>query len=1129
MVDIALGDKQYDPKPLYFVISKRVYSESGNNEYQKACSYLGSKSDKPGEHFTGYTPGMTVEWNDTNVRRGVKYEYMVQSYVDDTPKLITSDASKSSAVGWALDEGTLSFGKVNYVLGSSLYVSAEFPLIFEFDPQNISYNFNLLEKIEPLDDTDPFNPDTIINNDIPFDSYNDVRAYVTSIDLTKKTTKDNRGRGVYSYQIEILLNGITLDTISALGKIEVSENINPIIVENFRVQDGYADKFVLIWDNCLNRKYELYTVDAKGENAVLIGTVNDNPVDTDTTVINNFSYSYSAGVTTGITRYFAIRPYRKPEGDPLKHGQMVYAAAPARTLGVPKASLDDDSTYNSITAAWIEAQKADTYRVRYRYTEGADTAYKTAATVKKEALSIDAFGKYKYTFKPEGDEIDISKAGLEIQIQIEALNEGLRKLVGGGEISTSSTEDVRTRLVGPALLDLSVSKAVSPQDINVSWKKIPGAGGYYVFRRQFNMTNTAEDGAEAVVYYVFERPIVSITGKGLLLENPSNLNSPKIDTTTVKASIVFADGRYTLTDTYMPDNEYDVLYFSHTPAYKDQQNDIAQGCSYRYYVVPVISDSHTALNSILFEYNKDSSNKNTSIDRYTMENGEIKYSGAAAIERDGFTFGFGQNVTATKGTFVSGTYNDKTNNVNNGVKVTWSKPPRLPDGFNPRYTVYRKRSGGSEWDTLTTTNANITEFSEAQKEGDRGFAFEYVIGISRSDGTPGSDPRYNRRFINNCYNQLDDKSRPKMLGFMLNYVEMESVSRNEQKVGDKFAEEVRWFSAGIKHRDGEGYKWGIDGYEVFVMNRNINAEWHKITEIKYADIPDQNNQSVKVSTGMGSVTLNTTAGNMSFDLLRVMRDYKHFFKIRSYVLNDFNEKVYCPDPVWTYTYQFGTSEADHIAKSNAMQNQYVKWGARQITKDEFIKIASVYAGRGISGTGGGAGDNTFSAGTSGGASGSVTQDYTYQGATDAHKNYKFNNFKVNLSTRTGQSMTFITINGNIWSRTYPIGAWPFRYGEDGWVTITGPWDTPGLYTGQIIFGANKNPTVNGSNNGGFSWNGNGTLSGGTSTSESGAVSARVAVKYPSSAAEEQFLYRGRDTALQFKGESNNRWDLEDYK
>jgi len=63
------------------------------------------------------------------------------------------------------------------------------------------------------------------------------------------------------------------------------------------------------------------------------------------------------------------------------------------------------------------------------------------------------------------------------------------------------------------------------------------------------------------VYYVSERPNVSITGKGLLLENPYNVNSPKIDTTMVKASIVFADGRYTLTDTYMPDNRIRCLIF----------------------------------------------------------------------------------------------------------------------------------------------------------------------------------------------------------------------------------------------------------------------------------------------------------------------------------------------------------------------------------------------------------------------------------------------------------------------------------------------------------------------------------------------------------------------------------------
>jgi hypothetical protein len=1118
MVDIALGENLYDPKPVYFVIYRRFYSESGNNEYLKACSYFGSNKSKGASFTGGYIPGAAVTWNDTAVNRGVKYEYMVQSYVDDTNKIITSESSKSNSYGWALSEGNLSFGKVEYTIGNGLYTSAVLPLDFEFDPQAESYDYVLKEEIEPLGDDDPLDPAGKINRETSFNTYNAIRTHVPTMDLTKKTTSANPGRGLYSYAIEIKKNGELLDTVSTIGKKEVSDNTDPIIVDNFRVQDGYKNKFVLKWDNYSNRKYTLFIVDSKGTVVKEIGSVNNTPT-ADAVLNSSYSYTYEASdIVPGVTRYFAIRPFRDIGGGSFKNGQMVYAAAASKTLGVPELSLESGVSYSAITAAWSDTQKADTYRIKFRYT--GDTSYKTAATVKKENLSFDAAGKLKYTFKPEGNEIDITKAGKEIQIQVDALNEGLRLTLGGEEISTSSKEDVRTRLLGPSELGLSAGRASSAQEIDVSWNKITDADGYYVFRRKFNMVNSSEEGTDAVVYYVpaVETATINITGKDMALDSYNS----KVDTNTVKATASFANSRYTLKDIYMSDGEYDGgAYSRHTISYRNQQNDMIQGYPYRYWVVPVKSD--TALNSIDFAYIKDSSNKNADITYYTIqENGaNIKYSGAASVERNngtGFTIGLGQNVTATKGTFAS------SGNINDGVKITWSPPPLL-SAADPQYTVFRRASDSNTWELITS----VTSLQHIDTTLRRGITYEYAIGIT--NGTFGtSDPRSTRRFIELCRNLRDDKNRPFMLGYTLDMVRMNSVSRNERKVGNAFAEEVNWKSAKITNTYSDDYNWGIDGYEVYVMNRNIDAEWHKITEVSYANIKNQTDQSIMVTTGMGSITLNTTAGAMSFDLLRVMRDYKHFFKIRSYVLNNNNERIYCPDPNWTYTYQFGTSEATHITASNNMQNDYVKWGARQISGDEFIQIASVYASRGINESWAGASDKTYNAGTTWGGSGSVTQDYTYKLATDAERNYKYSNFKVDLQTRTGQWVTFITIHGNIWSRMYPIGSWPFRYGEDGWVTIKGPWDTPDLYTGQIKFG------VNGlGNNSGFSWNGNGTLNGGTSTGESGDTKAKIAVKYPGTvanpgaAAEVQYTYRGQDTALQFKEKGDNRYQLEHYK
>jgi len=1110
MVDIALGENQYDPKPLYFVIFKRFYSESGNNEYQKACSYFGSIAAKGGG-FSGYTPGAQVTWrDDTSVRRGVKYEYLVQSYVDDTLKIISSDASKASAVGWALSEGNLSFGKVEYNMGTEidLYVSAKLPLEFEFDPQEVSYSYVIKENIEPLKDGDPLDPAGNITREIPLDSYDDVLAYVPSMDLTQKTTQNNRGRGLYSYEVEIRLNNKVLDTIAALDTVEVSENTDPIIVENFRVEDGYKDKFVLKWDNYSNRKYTIYIGENKGAVVKEIGVVNENPT-ADAVLNNSFSYTYEAAdIVPGVTRYFAIKPSRNIGGT-FKDGQMKNAPTASQTLGIPKASLGGDSTYSTVTAAWTEAQKADTYRVKYWYS---GETPKTI-TVKKEALSVAADGKYKFIFKPEGNEINIANAGKEIQIQVDALNEGLR--AGGGEISTSSKEDVRTRLVGPSDLGLSASRAASALDIAVSWNKIAGADGYYVFRRKFNMTNTAEEGAKEVVYYVpavtADTTNIPVTGKDLITGTP--------DTPVVKASASLGNSRYTLKDMFMPDNEYKSTYSGHTDNYRNQQNDMVQGYPYRYWVVPVINGtSHT---SIAFKHAKDSGNKNTDIEYYTVQDkdvdpdkgvykadmvADIKYTGADAIEKNtgtGFTIGFGQDVTATKGTYKS----SSSGNVNDGIKITWSKPPLL-SGSGIGYTVYRKTSGSSTWDTVAS---NVSALQHIDTTSTRGLACDYVIGITNGSGG-GSVPHTSERFIELSNTRRDERNRPLMQGYMLAQIRMISVSRNEQKVGDAFAEEVKWYSserstelnAGSKNPFGD-YNWGIDGYTVYVMNRNINANWHEIADIPYANSQNQIEQSVKVATGK-TVTISTTAGNTNFDLLRVMRDYRHFFKVRSYVKNEDNEKIYCPDPPYSYKYYWKDNER------YLFETDYVKWGARQITATEFVIIAMVYMCDGIdqvNGTGWQTGYFGRSANAAGdGTSGKISADSNF-GVTSW--DFNFQNYKTVLPVRTGEKQHFLTINGKTWAGTSKVNNYPNGWGYLKDIDIIGPADTPGLYTGKMAIGG-------------------GTQRGGSVyyndlTWGSGDISA----KYPAGTADQKITLTGENTPMLFTGKGDRRYNLEDYK
>jgi hypothetical protein len=1122
LVNIALGANEYKMHGIYFVISKRFYSENGDDEYQKVCAYFGaedesspndaSKSASAGT-FESYEFGKTVTWTDTGVIRGVKYEYLVQSYVDGTTRTITADTSKAAVTGWTLTEATVSIGEPVYTTDADglLNVSAALPLNFVFDPKGEEYRYKVLETIKPIgDEGDGAAYDLDgeeINRESAFLSYEQITAYVAAMDLTKKTTAASPGRGLYSYGVSICLpDGTVIDTVTAIGDVLISEDVDPVLVEAFAVQDGYIDKFLITWDSVPNTKYILFSSTDK-TSWEEVDTYDENePAEP----------KVLTGYAPGVTVYFAMQPVRvltNGFGNPIyKKGQRVYLPEGAQTLGVPELLPVTGYSYSTVTAAWKEAQKADTYRVKYRYEDDGD--WTIAATLSGNELSPDVTGTLRYSFKPSGHN-NPAQSGKVIEIAVQALNEGLRMLAGSDEIAITSTENVLTRLVGPAKLATQASKAASAEYIEVSWNEVAGAGGYYVFRRQFNMADTAEERDGAVVYYIpaLKTAAISVTGKELTTDAENTI----IDTPNVKATASFTASRYTLKDEYMSDHEYSGGFYRHIQVYRDQQNELAWGFPYRYFIVPVLGNE--PLSSIEFAYGKDSGNKNTAITSYTLRENDtsINYTGAAALEKTGFAIGFGQNVIATKGTYTS----NPANSANDGIQIKWNAPPPLllPEaGFSPQYVVYRRtdRTDGTWMPIITATSG----LSYVDNPGDKTVAYEYAVGIYKAGGNANGTfrPYESQRFIAVCKNDKDERDRPNMLGFTLDSVRVQSVSRNEQKdSNNNFGEIVNWYSAGIKNTSSDDTNWGIDGYTVFVMNRNIDGDWHEIANISAENMSNQVNQSVLVTNVQGGATLEG-------GLLKVMRDYKHYFKVRSYALNNDGDKVYCTDPVWNYENLFSVStNRNNQDRADFLQTDYVKWGARQITPTEFARIASLHIAWGVHNARGNAPINfqsTLSARwvstSNNGSSGQVG----CQSSSGVGKWwFYFDKYKPDLDTNANRnnwtySTTFLMINADngdrysskmIYGDSYGAGAFPDWYGRDGsdpygsqYIDITGPTCVNGLYSGGLRY--------------------NGTSSGSALTWTGGTIQ----VIYPAGAAAVQISGGGRvNTPLPYSNQASH--------
>src|SRR5574344_429099 len=123
-VDVAVSNSVYEQHPLYFKIYRRLPVSSGEteNEWSLLVSHLyfdgtttgpsGTDAATIAAYFENYKPGTTVTWSNnvgtttSDVKRGVKYEYKVQSYADNTLRVITSNLSSGTTSGWAMATAT---------------------------------------------------------------------------------------------------------------------------------------------------------------------------------------------------------------------------------------------------------------------------------------------------------------------------------------------------------------------------------------------------------------------------------------------------------------------------------------------------------------------------------------------------------------------------------------------------------------------------------------------------------------------------------------------------------------------------------------------------------------------------------------------------------------------------------------------------------------------------------------------------------------------------------------------------------------------------------------------------------------------------------------------------------------
>lgn len=903
-VDVALPGGIYEQKPLYFKLYRREWKEAENNDDYQLIAEIGMNKTDGATDYTQvdfgngpveYVAGETVTYSDNRgLKRGTKYEYYLQSYAYLEERTITSEDSKtaSSNPGWLIQDAEFKIGdfKSNYGKGeqSGKYVSATVGFDFQWDTMGMDtqYKFQLKEErwcLESDNDTNLGVSEKKDEHIAYFDTVQEVQAHTRDFELPYGNEEElKKSRGYYRYTLYILTPSQTDASnaeveLKAFGQLLVTDNPDLPKIQTFAVTSGLKNKVDLEWsydkDSTYTLKFKEEGSDAEEQeipHATLLPT-------TPTAGIAKYSHT---GLEDGKSYVYTL--YSK------KDVSVSTQPITARTVKTPVARVTERG-YDKIQIEWDD-QIANEFIVTAHYTDSELAAGNEleGTSIKKATPYIISEDPHTWTLDKPAGYNDGAIAGNEITIKV---------AVSANEVKTTHTLDaggshyteqvkvlkeareeavLKVRTLAPAATSYK-GGSIGDDSLQLTWNAVEGAQAYAIIRSGLHIS---AESSGASLKYTFQNDAIYIVkdGEGTPTITLSGSND-SLDPAIVSVSTATAEGAaatYTLTDKVQK-----------TPAetqnqkWAEGQSQIDWGAPYEYIVVPLASADDVPTYSY-----------ETARNKLTVSSVEFANITPVSLSTKGYCW----NVQATKGSYAS---NDTMEN--DAILVTWVAPTK-----SDSYTVYRREKDGATWKNITDT-AKGTEYMD--KEVESGMIYEYLVA------SVGRNPTNDQQFLEHAQKlpSMDDPTQRALEGFILPLPQITSVSRDAALGTTK--ERVQWPAIAI----GEERNKAIGGYIVEVMNNNIDAEWHEIARVEFAsDVDKKYNYQLDVEN--------------KDDLLKVLRDYKHYFRIRAFV-NGPDGVVYSKAPEYTW--------------SDGHETEHVKWGARALTHEEFLWCASEVMRRGI--------------------------------------------------------------------------------------------------------------------------------------------------------------------------------------
>lgn len=911
-IESSTGEGTYEKEnPLYFTL-KRKLADADDSTFTTIYDYIGyninSKyakniSDSNKKILSGsYTEDSVIELTNTlNAEdRGKKFVYQIQSYTDvkgdiENANLSSSITSVVSEIGWTISQvifrieadNTIEKDEVNPENETITKISVTFHTAFDDLSQNYSYYLTTIKyDINDHDQKTPLNVDGKTENLIKkSNKISDLNDYIIYYNDPANQT------GYYEYKLYITENNNNTDipasyieAIPSPSKITVTSDAKALPVikngddETFYVEDGYSNKFILTWDEIEGDcSYILSWQNKNGEGyseTKSIGpftTTNYTEPNETGTEISNIEIKNNKILLTHTAESGEIRSYTLTAIKGLSNS--CEKKNDFYTLGTAEPEMQTPD-YDSITIVWDKVQMAKA-ELSDAYKVSAKYAGTSAElTTAENCVITEEDNKIKCVITKPANYDDATISGKTIDLSI---------TVTGEKDSTTSSDKVFT--LGPANLNVTRDPELYTDHINISWNRVEGAKGYLVFRTVKDISGNFLSNGN--VLYVQQDGVY-------------------VDGTKISSALTYFTGeKVTFTDCY----EYTNIDDAQTDALKRDQIKLTWGLPFSYTVIPVLSDK-----DINFEISGSNITAKTS-----KKDNSFTYKNISQVTSS--TFGYGLNVKASKAA------------SNTVVTVTWDQPYE-PTNKIPR--VYRRRNKGDIWEKI----ANPTSSSETSLKVNITYGandintYEYAVVYNNSE--------FDKTYLEDLAATHDENSPNELSckGYTLSLPQGYITASH----GTGYQEIFDWTDSTY---DFNNRNIGPDYYEIQILNKNKTTGWTAVGKISVD--PSNNNYGKQVSSDYKGTTLVTAksnsnyqailepvfdADNTSFGQLKVLRDYKHYYRLVAVkMIDDKRENAI-------------EAIADkHKLTDTSLQNPYEDvFAIRDITDEELIKCITLIIG-----------------------------------------------------------------------------------------------------------------------------------------------------------------------------------------